>query len=50
LLNLTFVGSAFVTAPWANSEVTEESKAAIVCVIVPGFIPIPRQRERAAEI
>jgi len=38
LLNFTFVGSAFVTAPCANSDDTDESKAANVCVIFPGFI------------
>ena len=38
LLSFAFVGSAFVTAPCANSDDTDESKAASVCVIFPGFI------------
>src|SRR5205823_11832287 len=38
LLSFTLPGSAFVTAPCAKSDVSEESKAASVCVIFPGFM------------
>ena len=37
-VSLVLAGSAFVTAPCAKSDVIDESKAAIVCVIFPGFM------------
>ena len=47
LLSFVLLGSAFVTVPCAKSAETDESKAAMVWVIFPGFMTTGAARRAA---